>query len=36
MPALNDWIDIFERHVANDGSVTLSQREFVRLSVQPV
>lgn len=31
MPGLNDWIDIFERHVASDGSVTLSPSEVVRL-----
>lgn len=31
MPGLNDWIDIFERHVASDGCVTLSPSEVVRL-----
>lgn len=31
MPGLTDWLDIFERHVASDGSVTLSASEVVRL-----
>lgn len=31
MPGLNDWIDIFERHAADDSGVTLSPTEVVRL-----